>query len=522
MIWNVAWNREGTRYAVASGSGVDVVERLGASSERRLGVVSTSLSQVAWTKDGHVLSAGGGQLFVFDAATGKTVSKIPAGIVESLGVSPDSTLVATGGDDAQVRVWSLADGAPRAAFGAVRAGAHSAIFSPDASRVVTGGGGGIYVWDAGAGGVLARFGGERDELDAPTLSPDGRWLAAVDERSASVWEVETKQRRFVAPAPRPTGDPPFARFSVDARRLAIASGGKVAIWDVVRKRIERTLDTGQGESSVPEWGADNRVLAARSGSAVVLFDTKTWKRHGKLEASKVVGWGRAAASSFSPDGGKVLLATDQHLGLFDVASGALESTIADRGLYAVPRFSPDGRFIAYATRDRAVAVWDGSSPAPGTLLEGPKLGVRVLAWSPDGRRIAASSDEGTVWVWDVASRALVFEWAGHEGRVWSLAWHPKGEVLLSASHYARLLRLRDGVVVTLRPAAGLTAGLAHTQSGLYAGDDGARAVLALRVGADLASSRLLPAPSEWHSPSLLSDFWAGKPIRTTISAPPSP
>jgi WD40 repeat protein len=482
-------------------------------------VPNTSLSHVAWTKDGRVLSAGGGQLFVFDAASGKVLSKIPAGIVESLALSPDSELVATGGDDAQVRVWGLADGLPRAGLGAPRSGAHAALFSPDASRIVTGGGGGIYIWDAATGGVLAHLGSAREELDAPTLSPDGELLAAVDERSASVWEVATAKRRFIAPAPRSTGDPPAVRFSPDARRLAVSSGGKVAIWDATRKRVERTLDLGNGESAVPEWSADTRFLALRAQAGVVLFDTKTWKRRFKLEASKIVGWGRAARSSFSPDGEKLVLATDQHLGVFDVSSGALESTLSGRALFAAPRFSPDGRLIAYATRDRAIALWDGHSPAPTTLLKGPELGVRVIAWSPDGRRIAASSDEGTVRVWNVASGELIAEFPGHEARVWSLEWHPKADVLLSASHHARLLRLRDGVVITLRPVDGVAAGLAHAQSGSYAGDDAARAVLALRVGAQLVSSRLLPAPNAWRVPSLLADFWAGKPISTTISQP---
>ena len=53
-------------------------------------------------------------------------------------------------------------------------------------------------------------------------------------------------------------------------------------------------------------------------------------------------------------------------------------------------FSPDGRFLASASRDKTVKVWDAASGTLIATLEHAEP-VRCVAFSPDGRRLASAS-----------------------------------------------------------------------------------------------------------------------------------
>ena len=58
--------------------------------------------------------------------------------------------------------------------------------------------------------------------------------------------------------------------------------------------------------------------------------------------------------------------------------------------------------------------------------------VNSVAWSPDGKRIASASKDKTVQVWDATNGNNIYTYLGHSAVVDSVAWSPDGKRIASA------------------------------------------------------------------------------------------
>lgn len=101
-------------------------------------------------------------------------------------------------------------------------------------------------------------------------------------------------------------------------------------------------------------------------------------------------------------------------------------------------YSPDGRWLATASRDGSVRLWDLAGEAPRQVRElcGHEGDVTAVAFGPDGRWLATAGIDATVRLWDLqaddpAATARVFR--GHRGIVWSVSFSGDGRRLASAS-----------------------------------------------------------------------------------------
>lgn len=127
--------------------------------------------------------------------------------------------------------------------------------------------------------------------------------------------------------------------------------------------------------------------------------------------------------------------------------------LGHKGAVYLTSFSPNGRFLATASYDRTVRLWDVSDrsrPKPlGKPLTGHKSWVSSAVFSPDGNTLATASDDGTVRLWNVRDpgdpRPLGPPLTGHEGAIYLVAFSPDGRTLASASddHTVRLWNVGD-------------------------------------------------------------------------------
>lgn len=238
-------------------------------------------------------------------------------------------------------------------------------------------------------------------VSAPALSPDGRTVAYVVTRAEAVPSRRVRAIWLVAagggtPARELIGDVSASapRWSPDGRRLAFLSNGrpvgqtkgaapKTQVWleaaDGVGRRQVTHLPDGVSDF---RWSPDGRSLAVVSSNAPA--------RPGDF---------RDYTSMFYKFDGRGWLDGQNHIWVVDVAGGQARAlTSGHRHTDSDPEWSPDGASIAYATMSvgpdlrhvggqAELRVIPAAGGAPRTLV-GPHANLSQPRWSPDGKRIA--------------------------------------------------------------------------------------------------------------------------------------
>jgi len=99
-----------------------------------------------------------------------------------------------------------------------------------------------------------------------------------------------------------------------------------------------------------------------------------------------------------------------------------------------PRKQKPPRFVASASRDKSIMVWDITTARCVMKLQGHENWVRSLVFHPCGRFLISAADDKSIRVWDLTKRRLYSKIDdAHQGFVSSIDWHPTESLLASVS-----------------------------------------------------------------------------------------
>ncbi|HZN22123.1 MAG TPA: WD40 repeat domain-containing protein, partial [Gaiellaceae bacterium] len=371
-----------------------VWDRAGCRLVRSIGDVGTTAVRVVPAPDGSRVAFLSGRIArIVAIPSGRELLRLEhPGEVTSLAFDGDGETIVTGARDRIGRVWSGNTGRLRRVLKGHRGDILDVAVDPEgvvAATVSTDGTG--RTWDVPAGVVAAVLFGHTNFVDAVDFSPDGRAIATASlDGSARTWAINGRPLAVLAGHSGAVLD---ARFSPDG--TTVASGGEdgtVRLWDAETRR-----ELLRGKGGAPDRPGGEAF--SPHGDATATID----ERRIRLERadgteSDLAGHERVVTSvAFSPDGRRLLSASrDRDAILWDVASGkALRVLRAHFGPVSDARFSPDGRWIVTAG-PRSVGLWKASTGELVSLLEGPPGPFTAVAFTPDSRTIVARSERGAV------------------------------------------------------------------------------------------------------------------------------
>jgi WD40 repeat protein/predicted Ser/Thr protein kinase len=387
-----------------------------------------------------------GRAIVYDVASGKrtAASDWHRGGIRSLAFSPNSTRLASGGqvEDRMVRVWDAASGVLLATCRGHTSRVLSIAFRPDGNHLLTTSSDGtVRQWDAATGQeVGAPYDRHTGEVIAAAYSPDGALVASAGiDTTVHVWQA--LDRQDVAILHGHTGAVSGVAFFPGGRRLASLSVARSS-WE--GDATVRTWNVGPG-ATLPvlrghvraiypvAFSPDGRWIASGSWDGTLrLWDAATGEPCATLPDPGIVG-----TLAYGPDGTWLVSGNfaDDKLRIWDMATTRIRKKIqvpAGRVRFVTVR--SDGRRVAATafdphTNKHSLDVCDLDSgerlySAPG----------RPLAYSPDGRWLAVrAADDVTVLLLDSQTHETVARFRGHEKEVHSAAFSPDSRRLATCS-----------------------------------------------------------------------------------------
>ncbi|KAI9784131.1 MAG: hypothetical protein M1839_002635 [Geoglossum umbratile] len=409
----------------------------------------------------------------------------------AMGISPDGSGCITGGNDGELRVWSID-----------LAGLYRA------ASVVTEMVGGGFLRDRGA---VHRQG--KDKALGITFHPSSEYIAVHgSEKAVEIWRVRSKEevqkslarkkkrRREKAIASAEKGGPDIGMVGeeedldensvvdiseVFVSYMIVRTGGKVRSVDWATRRAEKGIQLltsatnnqlevydiptkAKGKQkkdkepldysrtfSVDMPGhrmdvrslalsSDDKMLASASSGSLKIWNVKT------RNCIRTFDCGYALCCSFLPGDKIVVVGTKSGgLELFDVASSVMIETVqAHEGAIWSLQVHPDGKSVVTGSADKSAKFWDFEvvqEEIPGTKRTSPRLrlvhnrtlkvadDILSVRFSPDSRLFAVSLLDNTVKVFFVDSLKLFLNLYGHKLPVLSMDISSDSKLIVTCS-----------------------------------------------------------------------------------------
>jgi WD40 repeat protein len=318
--------------------------------------------------------------------------------VLAIAISQDGTLLVTGHDDGNVRLWDTATNQCLYTYTGHQAPVWAIAIAPDGQWFVSGGDDNtLKHWDISRGECLHTYTGHQNLVRSVAISPDGRWfVSGSDDNTLKRWNVFTGECLHT-----------YTGHQGWVTAVAISPDGG---WFI----------SGSHDQMLKCWD----VLKGECLHTYTGHQASVW------------------AAAISPDGGWFVSGShDNTLKRWDMLTGkCLHTYTGHQDWITTAAISPDGRWFVSGSDDNTLKRWDVLTGECLHTYTGHQDWITTVAISSDGRWFVSGSDDNTLKHWDMLTGECFYTYIGHQASVWAVAIAPDGRWLISGSRDKMLKR----------------------------------------------------------------------------------
>lgn len=408
----------------------------------------------ALSGDGKLLATQGAnyddeerKLVVWDVETGKRLADTP-GAERSWDVAfaPDNQTLVTIGNRS-LRFWRLPSerGASPGRLVELHPGGESAErvtalrFTPDGRQLLVVGAAGVAVWTVPEQKCVQTFGKHDDYAgNVFALDPKGKYAILAQHSTAERWDFDG-----MGWVKLNQGDRSYLDIEWVALRLAISPDGNRVVG--ASRKTEMFTVGGKFPATFQGW------TSTEGKSSPVDEDTAQAVLHEDCVALAFSPNAKLLAVAHGP---RHYVATKVAILDANAKFRKLRGFAFPRGTIHDVAYSPDGTYLAVGggkkdefhnqdkfgtPADHGVLLYPSQGERPLTAFEGHVGPVLSLAFSPDGKWLATGSADKACRLWNVDKGVQVRVLGGHEGPVNAVAFSPDGKLLATGSEDTTVL-----------------------------------------------------------------------------------
>ena len=271
----------------------------------------------------------------------------------------------------------------------------SVAFNSDGMQLLSGHGDGLRRWRAADGQEVGNQVGMN--VNAISVSRDGKWIVCGTEKGASVWDADLQEKAIEVEGTRNVKS---VDISPESTRFATAAEDDASIWNIITgERLVGPLKHDVYLRGIKFSPNGEHIVTAVRRDAIRVFDSRNGDQLITIKTDIPGPW-PSTPLAWSNNGQQFFAASrDRNIKSFDVSTGSqlAEAQVQGDGkLYSIA-LATNGKFLVTFV-GRSISFWDTSTLTQiGPVVENSR-NVYSIALSPDFSHLATGGDEGKITI----------------------------------------------------------------------------------------------------------------------------
>ncbi|BBM85758.1 WD40 repeat domain-containing protein [Candidatus Uabimicrobium amorphum] len=225
-------------------------------------------------------------------------------------------------------------------------------------------------------------------------SVDGKFIATAHNHNIVLWNVHGENLRTWTT----TDHIRHIRFSSDGKYLFAAVNQNIKVYDLETTHND-TLSGHDAPINALEFYGELLVSACANGE-IHLWDVTARKNIQRIKYSQPI---THIAPCRSVE--KIAFATRENMGIFDVAKKSFVAIVGDDHIpYTALAFSVDGKFIASASSDNIIKIWDEQLKSVHQNFAGHTATIHQLLFK-NNEALLSASDDALIKTWNLTTKS---------------------------------------------------------------------------------------------------------------------